>query len=65
MNNEEWKNFRDERIKKIRDGLLNSQEKQQEKAPQQEKHSKQERQQQEICRQKEKFLQKKAACKGF
>ena len=44
MNNEEWKNFRDERIKKIRDGLLNSQEKQQEKAPQQEKHSKQERQ---------------------
>ena len=31
MNNEEWKNFRDERIKKIRDGLLNSQEKQQEK----------------------------------
>ena len=43
MNNEEWKNFRDERIKKIRDGLLNSQEKQQEKAPQQEKHHKQER----------------------
>ena len=61
MNNEEWKNFRDERIKKILESLLNSQEKQQEKAPQQEKHHKQETQQQEICHPQEKFLQKKSS----